>query len=163
MAMDPFLEELSKDHLRIVKTQPYPERWRIFCDKYSLAWHSTPFKREHAGNVSDKPGVYCFHIGHDLTCLPTFGVSLYGGITQRSLRERFLEYFRERDSNQGRTHVRKFLMVFREELSFGWSEVDTTPAVDLKTIEKDFNDAMMPPYSIRDFSADVLKKRNAWS
>ena len=37
------------------------------------------------------------------------------------------------------------------------------PVVNLKTVEKDFNDAMMPYYSIKDFSADVLKKRNAWS
>ena len=29
--------------------------------------------------------------------------------------------------------------------------------------KKDFNDAMMPQYSVRDFSAEVRAGRNAWS
>lgn len=161
MSRNAFLQEVGLDRLRIVKTQPYPDRWRDFCAHYNLTWTFTPFERERADQITNAPGVYCFHIGHDLTCLPTFGLSLYGGITIRSLRTRFLEYFRERDSEQGRQWVRQFLFVFDGELSFGWSPVDTA-AIDLKTLERNFNDAMMPHYSVKDFSAAVRAGRNAW-
>ncbi len=161
MARDAFLQQLGRDHLRIVRTQPYPDRWRVFCAQHNLSWSFTPFKRELANQISKEPGVYCFHIGHELKCLPSFGLSLYGGSTTRSLRTRFLEYFLEKDSEKGRPWVRKFLQVFDGELSFGWSPVDINK-FDLRTLEKDFNDAMMPHYSVKDFSADVLAGRNAW-
>ena len=161
MALKPFLEEVAINELRIVRTQLFPSRWHDFCDQYSLAWNYTPFVREQVANISEAPGVYCFHIGHNLNCLPPIGLSLYGGITTASLRARCLNYFWEKDSVLGRFWVRKFLQVFEGELVFGWSEVDSN-AVSLGILEKDFNDAMMPHYSVRDFSADVRAGRNAW-
>ena len=161
MALNPFLEEVAINELRIVKTQPFPSRWRDFCDQYSLAWNYTPFERKQVAKISEEPGVYCFHIGHNLNCLPPIGLSLYGGITTRSLRARCLNYFWEKDAVQGRFWVRKFLQVFEGELVLGWSEVDST-AVNLNILEESFNDAMMPHYSVRDFSADVRAGRNAW-
>ena len=161
MALTPFLEEVAENELRIVRTQLFPSRWRDFCNLYSLAWNYTPFERDQVANISQRPGVYCFHIGHDFNCLPPFGLSLYGGITTRSLRARCRRYFWEKDAVQGRFWVRKFLHVFEGELAFGWSEVDPN-SVNLSILEKDFNNAMMPHYSVRDFSADVRAGRNAW-
>ena len=161
MALTPFLEEVAETELRIVRTQIFPDRWRLFCDQYNLAWHYTPFEREHVCQLSTAPGVYCFHLGHALDCLPPLGISLYGGITTDSLRTRCLRYFWEKDADQGRFWVRKFLQVFEGELTLGWSEVDTS-AVDIRALEKDFNDAMMPQYSVKDFSAAVRAARNAW-
>ena len=111
--------------------------------------------------ISDAPGVYCFHVGHDYKCLPPLGLSLYGGISTVSLRERCLSYFREKHSEEGRPWVRKLLQVFEDDLTLGWTEVDTT-TVDLHALEREFNDAMMPPYSVKDFSTNVRKGRNAW-
>ena len=161
MALTPFLEAVSENDLRTVRTQLFPGRWRFFCDQYDLDWQYTPFQRKRVATISNAPGVYCFHVGHGLHCLPPLGLSLYGGITKVSLRRRCLKYFSEKHAAQGRFWVRKFLQVFEEELTLGWSEVDTT-TVDLNALEKDFNDAMMPPYSVKDFSADVRKGRNAW-
>lgn len=161
MAHDAFLQQVGLDQLRIVKTQPYPDRWQQFCAMYDLTWNFTPFRRELANQVPRVPGVYCFHIGHELNCLPSFGLSLYGGKADYSLRTRFQQYFSERDSENGRLWVRKFLKVFDGELSFGWSPVDIGK-FNLRKLEKDFNDAMMPQYSRRDFSAAVLAARNAW-
>ena len=73
-----------------------------------------------------------------------------------------MRYFSEKDADNGRIWVRKFLNVFEGELTLGWSEVDTM-ITDLKALEKDFNDAMMPHYSVKDFSAEVRAGRNAWS
>lgn len=162
MALTPFLEEVAENELRIVKTQLFPRKWRKFCNLYNLAWNYTPFERGQVANISNGPGVYCFHIGHDLNCLPPIGLSIYGGITSKSLRARCLRYFWEKDAAQGRFWVRKFLQVFEGELTLGWSEVDSS-AVNLDILEKDFNDAMMPHYSVRDFSAEVRAGRNAWS
>ena len=161
MALTPFLEELSANELRIVRTQIFPDRWRQFCDQYNIIWQHTRFERELVQRISTNPGVYCFYVGHELDCLPPFGLSLYGGITTRSLRERCLKYFWEKDTDQGRPHVRKFLQVFEGDLILGWSEVDTQ-TINIKTLEKDFNDAMMPPYSVKDFSVAVRAGRNAW-
>lgn len=161
MALNPFLEGVATNELRIIRTQPFPDRWREFCNKYDLVWHYTPFERRKEQDVSGGPGVYCFHVGHDLECLPVFGVSLYGGSTQ-SLRNRFIDYFHEKNSTRGRIWVKKFLHVFDGELNFAWSEVDIIKS-DIKILEKQLNDALMPPYSIKDFSADVRAGRNAWS
>ena len=161
MALPPFLEDVAKNEQRIVKIQLLPDRWPIFCDQYDLDWHYTPFERKKVAAISNAPGVYCFHVGHRLHCLPPLGLSLYGGISKVSLRERCLNYFWEKHAEQGRFWVRKFLHVFEDELTLGWSEVDAT-TVDLNVLEKDFNDAMMPPYSVKDFSADIRAGRNAW-
>lgn len=161
MSFPPFLTEIAKKKLRIVHTQVFPNRWYEFCNKYSLDWQYTPFERERVRNISRDPGVYCFHIGHDLNCLPPIGLSLYGGCTERSLRTRCLKYFWEKNAAEGREHVRTFLHVFDGELTLGWSKVDTQK-IDIKTLEKDFNDALMPQYSLRDFSAGVRAGRNAW-
>lgn len=161
MSLNPFLTEVAMDKLRIVRTQLFPNRWRQFCDNYSLAWQYTPFERDLVQLISGDPGVYCFHVGHDLNCLPPFGLSLYGGCTERSLRNRCLNYFWEKDAPQGRQHVRTFLQVFEGELTLGWSEVDIG-RIDIKALEKEFNDALMPPYSVKDFSAEVKAGKNAW-
>lgn len=72
-----------------------------------------------------------------------------------------MKYFSEKDARGGRLAVRKFLHVFEGDLTLVWSDID--PAVfDIIQLEKDFNDAMMPPYSRRDFSAEVRAARGAW-
>lgn len=161
MSMDPFLAAHSEDKLRIVRTQLFPDRWRQFCKNYSLDWQYTPFERKRVQLISRNPGVYCFHVGHKLNCLPPFGLSLYGGCTESSLRNRCLNYFWEKDAAQGREHVRVFLKVFEGDLTLGWSEVDIKK-FDIKTLEKHLNDALMPPYSVKDFTAKIKSARNAW-
>ncbi len=160
MALPPFLEEVAHEKLRVVQAQPNPARWSRFCAQHNLAWTYTPFLSTEVEGISDNPGLYCFHIGHGLSCLPGWGLSLYGGSTTRSLRVRCREYFREQSSARGRLHVRAFLSVFEGELTFAWTEVDRN--IDLRSLEKEFNDAMMPYYSVRDFSAGILAGRRLW-
>ena len=158
---DPFLINSASKELRIVKLPLYPSRWQKFCEKYQLTWDFTLFESNHADQVPEEPGLYCFYIGHDFNCLPKFGLCLYGGITKRTLRIRFKEYVREQNRENGRPWVKKFLKVFQGELSFGWTIVENSTN-NLSTLEKEFNDAMMPPYSIRNFSAEVSAERNMW-
>lgn len=161
MALPAFIEEIVLDKLRVVQSQPNPDRWSSFCGQYNLTWTYTPFERGQVKKISDNPGLYCFHIGHELSCLPRWGLSLYGGSTDRSLRIRCREYFREQHSKRGRLHVRVFLSVFESDLTFAWAEVDPT-TIDLSSMEQEFNDAMMPHYSVKDFSAEVRARRRLW-
>lgn len=161
MALPPFLEEVAHEKLRVIEAQPNPGRWSGFCARHDLAWTYTPFLCTEVEGISDNPGLYCFHIGHGLSCLPGWGLSLYGGSTKRSLRVRCQEYFREQHSARGRRHVRMFLSVFEGELTFAWTEVDPA-TIDLRSLEKEFNDAMLPHYSVKDFSADILAARRLW-
>ena len=161
MAQPLFLENQADLELRTIRLALYPTRWRLFCAQYSPNWQRTPFERKEVSKISNRPGVYCFHVGHHLACLPHLGVSLYGGISEDSLRTRCMKYFSEKNAKDGRPGVRKFLHVFEHELTLIWSEIDLT-TVDIKQLERDFNDAMMPPYSRRDFSADVRDARSAW-
>lgn len=161
MSQPPFQDNLDELERRTVRIALYPDRWRQFCDQYQPEWQFTPFKQDQVASISDSPGVYCFHVGHGLACLPPLGLSLYGGITQNSLRKRCMKYFYEKNSTSGRLTVRKFLHVFDGDLTLAWAEIDMS-SFDIRQLEKDFNDAMMPPYSIKDFSAEVLASRSAW-
>lgn len=160
MAQEAFLRELGRAEIRNVTLQPRPKRWNKYCDKYKHNWNFTPFAPNRANQIPEMPGLYCFYIGHELKCLPRIGLSLYGGITKRTLKIRFKEYLKEKDNDRGRIPVRKFLNVFDGELLFGWVIVEDTSI--LSQLEKDFNDAMMPPYSIKDFSAKVRGEKSAW-
>ncbi|MDE0472206.1 MAG: hypothetical protein OXH57_09720 [Ekhidna sp.] len=161
MAFDAFLYELGLNNLRVVRIQLNPSRWQKFCDDHKLTWEFIPFESNLVDQIPELPGMYCFYIGHNLQCLPKLGLSLYGGIaTKQTLKARFKNYLREKNSPNGRINVRKFLNVFEGELFFGW--VISKDTSTLAELEKAFNDAMMPPYSIRDFSAEVRKGRNAW-
>ena len=161
MSQPPFLAQLADLNLRTVRIALFPDRWRLFCAQYQPEWQYTPFEPDEVSRISDRPGVYCFHIGHGLACLPPLGLSLYGGISEDSLRRRCMRYFSEKNSRSGRISVKTFLNVFEGDLTLVWSEIDTT-ALDIGQLEKDFNDAMMPPYSRRDFSAEVRASRSAW-
>jgi hypothetical protein len=165
--MDAFLalDELNR---RTLRCAPYPERWKRFANAHSLAWQSITFTKANRRNVPNEPGIYCFVVGHTFISLPPVGYPLYVGVVgtskksrDRTLRERFGEYTREKDNPRGRLHVRNFLRAFDGELTFFCAPWHVKPADLLKT-EKLLNDALMPPYSVKDFTATTRAQRNAW-
>ena len=102
MAQPLFLDQLADLELRTVRLALFPDRWRMFCAQYRLSWQHTLFERNEVSKISNTPGVYCFHVGHELACLPPLGLSLYGGISEDSLRRRCMKYFWEKDAKVGR-------------------------------------------------------------
>jgi hypothetical protein len=120
--------------------------------------------------VPDSPGVYCFFVGHPHASVPPAGYPLYVGSTglskkqnavRRTLRDRFGDYLKEKDDPKGRLNIRLFLRTFAGEVTFLCSP-GTLPADQMLELEKQLNDALMPPYSIRDFSGQIRRQRNAW-
>lgn len=159
--MNAFLEAQATEELKLITCQPQPERWIAFCKKHKFTWKNIGFKKANSKSLPKEKGMYCFMVGPAGSQLPPAAYPLYAGITTRTLQQRFIEYVREKDSNTGRQHVRKFLNVFEKHLYFYYIEVDEDKET-LEAIEKELNDALMPRYSHKDYSAEVKKKRNAF-
>jgi hypothetical protein len=157
--VDAFFEKLGEEH-RIIRCQPYASRWKTFADAYALNWQIEPFRAGGANAVPESAGFYCFIVMNRWGSLPAVLYPLYAGETV-NLRRRYRDYLREMKDPKGRFHVRKFLLVFAGETKFCFAPFDADKD-GLRTIEKKLNDALMPPYSHRDFSAEVKAPRGAW-
>ena len=129
----------------------------------SLKWERTKFDKKNLDQVLAKPGVYAFVISCDDPGLPPHGYVLYIGQTKgkkkpRTLRIRMKEYFKEEERPK-RPRVYEMLNKWKGFLFFYFAPVDPA-AASLLDVEAKLNDAMIPPYSQQDFSADIRKKKN---
>ena len=158
--MDAFLEEMAEDGFRILRCAPYPTRWHEFSRDHRLDWRAVPFRPRGGGKVPAGPGLYCFLVACRHPGLPAVMYPLYAGETL-TLQNRYRNYLTERNARDGRMHVRKFLKVFWGEVEFAFAELAADKA-ELQKVEKRLNDALMPTYSRRDFSAAVRAARAAW-
>jgi hypothetical protein len=129
-----------------------------------LAWRSIPFRKRFFPTVMNTQGVYAFSVRHVEGGLPPHGYVVYIGQTgakksetNRTLRTRVKEYHREKKEGT-RLHVAEFLNKWAKCLSFHYAPVKPGSA-DLLELETKLNDALMPPYSVRDFSADIRKRK----
>ncbi|MCD9045526.1 hypothetical protein [Luteimonas sp. MHLX1A] len=159
--MDAFLEGLAGDELRKISCLPKPARWADFSAKHRLAWQHTRFERANHSAIPAQPGFYCFVVGLLGPALPPIGYPLYVGKTERTLHKRFGEYLREQESARGRARVRKFIKVFEGELLFFFAHFYGTPQ-EVKDVEMELHDALMPAYSDIGFSAEVRAARSAF-
>lgn len=157
--MDAFYQQLIDEH-RLIRCQPQPRRWGAFSQAHELVWQTIPFRRGGGGALPETSGFYCFIITNTMPNLPLVCFPLYAGETE-NLRRRYRNYVTEKNSATGRFHIRKFLNVFSGETVFSFAPYEAEKA-DLMRIEKKLNDALMPPYSRRDYSADVKAARGAW-
>jgi hypothetical protein len=126
----------------------------------ALTWKQTPFDVKHTASVIEQPGVYAFAIQHGALGLPPHGYVIYVGQAGaekghkiRTLRKRFTEYFKDKIKPK-RPAVHYFLNAWETCLVFHFAPVDPK-ATNLKAVEAALNDAMLPPFSINDFSAEV--------
>jgi hypothetical protein len=158
--LDAFLEGIAADELRIIRCAVYPSRWTQFSQQHGLHWQAVPFTTGGAVAVPEGAGLYCFIVGNSAGGLPQVLFPLYAGETE-NLRARYRQYLIERNSDRGRKQVRKFLNVFWGEAEFCFAE-HAADKQRLREIEKALNDSLLPPYSLRDFSAEVKASRNAW-
>ena len=159
--MNAFLLGIGEDELRLVKMQPWPKRWADFHAKHALTWTHFTFAAGSRAAIPTVPGLYCFFVGLPPGSLPPVGYPMYVGKTERTLRLRFGEYLREQHDDLGRVRVRKFLNVFEGELYFSCTPFSGTPA-QVKEIETDLHNALMPAYSDVGYSAEIRQKRQAW-
>jgi hypothetical protein len=151
---DPLVKEIAAEDARRILCRPRPEKWISFCTKYKLNWKSIEFKDINKPLLPANPGMYCFILAPHNPELPPVAYPLYAGITSRTLRERFGEYVQDKNATKPkRKHVAYFLRVFDPYLDFYYTEV-AAPKKTLEAIEKELNDALVPPINKNDFTAE---------
>lgn len=138
-----------------------PERWRNFTPIASMNWNYVKFEVNSRPSVPRVRGLYAFVLklygdATEEVKFPSNGYILYGGITDRTLWTRFGEYLRE---NGKRLRIFQMITHWPDNLYFYYTEIPDT-SIDLKSLEKQFNNSVLPPFSQYDLSADVKLARN---
>ncbi len=132
-----------------------------------LAWNSISYGTEEIDKVPDnRRGVYAFAICENNDVLPPHGYVLYIGITgrdsERSLRDRYKDYLNEKKVRK-RVQITRMIGTWHQVLRFFFAPVgDEISSDDLKTLEKQLNTALMPPFSNNDLEAETRHKRRAF-
>ncbi len=133
----------------------------------TLNWDSIKYGTAELEKIpDDKRGVYAFSICQQSEVLPLHGYILYIGIagrdSKRSLRRRYKDYLSEREVIK-RKRIARMIGTWHRVLRFFFAPVDDdVSSDDLKTLEKQLNTVLMPPFSVNDLEADVKEKRSAF-
>ena len=133
----------------------------------SLTWHSIRYGVEELDQVpNDRRGVYAFAICHTSDVLPPHGYILYIGIagrdSERPLRERYRDYLNEKKVRK-RARIARMIGTWHPVLRFFYAPVGAeVSSEDLKTLEKQLNTALMPPFSVGDMDANTRQMRRAF-
>ena len=142
----------------------HPRQLRCCALPTKLVWNRIPFKKNKLKDIANRPGIYAFSVLHDTADLPPHGYVLYVGQTgakkntqHRTLRQRAREYLREKTTGT-REHVALFLNKWANCLYFYYAQLDPI-SFDLLDIENKLNDALLPPYSVGDFSPKIRKMK----
>ena len=138
-----------------------PKQWSKSQVKIPLAWQDLRFSQENKKNVPKKRGIYAFIINHQNNHFPSHGYIMYIGITgakseKRTLNDRFGDYLRDK-KNDKRPRINYMLNKYEDDLVFSYVPIDNQK-IDLEQLEKDLNDALLPPFSINDFTANIMSR-----
>jgi hypothetical protein len=140
-----------------------PTQWRRSSVPQTLAWNFVRFRRAEAGQVPMSRGVYAFLIAFRANGIPPHGYLMYVGETgdegQETLHSRFLTYFQEMQKQSRPVHY--ILRKYAKYLYFHFSKVSDRRR-NLKKIETALCDALIPPYNVRDFSAEIRNAKPAF-
>ena len=134
----------------------------------SLRWDSILYGEAELEKVPDnKRGMYAFAICETNVVLPPHGYILYIGIagrdSDRPLRARYKDYLNERKVCK-RESIARMIADWHKVLRFFFAPVDDKITSDqLKTLEKQLNTALVPPFSKGDLSAETKRKQRAFS
>ena len=132
-----------------------------------LDWQSIKYGSEEIVRIPDnKRGLYAFVAQFPNEVFPPHGYVMYIGITgknsNRSLRERYMEYIRER-SIRRRPHIAIMIAKWHHILRFFYAPVDDdVSSEDLQEMEIQLNTSLMPPFAKQDLDAEVREMRKAF-
>lgn len=127
----------------------------------AISWDSVPFEEKSYSQVSEKQGVYAFAFKSKNILLPPHSYILYIGKTDRALRTRFREYIldQKEERPKRRPHVWDFVVKWKDSLCFYFAEINDQKPED---IERILLDSVIPPRSVRGFSAHVSAAKEIW-
>jgi hypothetical protein len=119
-----------------------------------FAWAKVPFRRTTKPPVPQERGIYAFVLEPGGNPLPPHGYLMYIGSTDNFLR-RFREYLREvKRPKRPKIHILLNRYINTSYLYFTFAPV-LDKNVNVKNLERELNDCLVPPYVELDFSAAV--------
>ena len=141
-----------------------PKQLRKFSTKAVLNWQKVKFTDGNRVSIPQARGIYAFVVEHNGFQLPPHGYVMYVGITGktigRTLRKRYGEYLREKKVNK-RAGVHYMLNNWAASMFFHYAVV-TDKRYNLSNLEVAVSDAIIPPYSTNDFSAEIRQAKKAF-
>lgn len=136
----------------------HPPSWDAFHCPYSLEWDWVKFNEVDLSEVPDTRGVYAFVVEPDIPGVFQHGYPFYVGETgdrnDRTLRVRYNEYVQNEQRIRERHGIHYMLKKWGAHMYFYFAEIPDRRR-RLKLLEAALNDALLPPFSVRDFSAEV--------
>lgn len=159
-------DEIGKFRLEGMILSPDKMRFNAFCVP-ALAWQSIKYGEAELQQVPDnRRGVYAFALCEQGPVLPPHGYVLYIGIagrrSNRSLRARYKDYLNEKKVKK-RSRIARMIGTWHQVLRFYFVPVEGDfPPLDLETLERQLNTALMPPFSEGDLEADTKRSRRAF-
>ena len=133
----------------------------------NLRWKSIDYLTGDKDLVpNDKRGVYAFAICRENQMLPPHGYILYVGIagrnSNRSLRARYGDYLSESKVLK-RPKIARMIVDWERVLKFYFAPVDNDVTSEaLQELEKQLNEALIPPLVEGDLDAKTKAKRRAF-
>ena len=131
-----------------------PEKWETYNLSDPFNWEMHPFQPDQAENIPSEPGIYSFVIQPGIASHPRCSYLMYIGKTKRTLRERFREYFRERDNPAGRPKIVRLLNKYHGYLHFCCLAIAKKERIG--EIEDALINAFLPPCNDQ-FPAEVRR------
>jgi hypothetical protein len=136
----------------------HPPSWNGFQFPSTLDWDWVKFEEADSADLPPTRGIYAFVVDPDIANVFQHGFPMYVGETgngnDRTLRKRFGEYVRNQDKICDRHGIHYMLNKWGSHMYFYYVEIPDRRR-NLKKLEAILNDALKPPYSVRDFSAEV--------
>ena len=134
MAQDINFVNRSKYSMHIRKFFLFPEFWQDPKKSFNIpkpGWQSVKFEKNNKLSVPKEKGVYAFVVKPEYPSLFETRYLFYIGKTSRTLRERFTEYFYERDGGgKYRYFVREMLRQYDGHIHFYFLKITNKNKVD---------------------------------
>ncbi len=132
---------------RLLRMILSPQNWRACALPVKLTWRAVKFDRVNMNRVPDKAkGVYTFVVKPGIANHPSCAYLMYVGKTEKQvLRDRFSQYFAEKDKGEEsrRPHVTEMLQKWEDFLWFCFAEISNI--AEIKRVEDELLTAYLPP------------------
>lgn len=121
----------------------WPRQWAAYNLPDSFNWEIYPFQHAQIENIPSQPGIYSFVIQPGIASHFHCSYLMYIGKTGRTLRERFREYFRERNYPESRPKILEMLNRYEGYLHFCCLAIEEKEQIT--EIEEALISAFLPP------------------
>lgn len=121
----------------------WPERWESCNPQLDLNWEITSFIDNGWGKVPENPGVYCFFVQPEKANLFDTSYLIYIGKTDRTLRIRYREHYRDMQNNRIRPKLYPYLVQYAPYIKFCFAIVE--PPNSPFDIEQHLINSFLPP------------------